>query len=362
MSFPLNPTNGQLVSVNGVAYTYNSTVGAWQVTTQNQSTSVTINGSTVSLNGSVTVTAVNPNALTLGSYLTGSSYTGAAAITAAVDATTTATASKVVARDANGDDYRRYGYGEYFNMSHGASGATTDTIFYSSTDNFIRKNDATGFRASLNVPTRTGGDASGTWGISITGSASTVTTAAQGNITSVGTLTSLTMGGTITGVTGSASSFNGGTCAAADYNYILSGGNDTGNKAVMFVNGSSRTADGGANGLTFRNDGGPLTLGNGSTATNLSGSAVNITATTSAYHINPAATNTYDLGTASLRWRNIYTQDLHLNNGIGDWTIVEGEDDLFLYNNKRNKVYKFNLTEVDPATAVPKIDDLNKKS
>lgn len=52
---------------------------------------------------------------------------------------------------------------------------------------------------------------------------------------------------------------------------------------------------------------------------------------------NPGATNTYDLGTASLRWRNIFTQDLQLNNGIGDYTIVEGEDDLFLYNNKKRQ-------------------------
>jgi hypothetical protein len=84
---------------------------------------------------------------------------------------TAATANHIVQRDSNGDDYRRYGFAEYFNMSHGASGATTDSVFYSSSDNYIRKNDATGFRASLNVPTRTGGDASGNWAINVTGSA-----------------------------------------------------------------------------------------------------------------------------------------------------------------------------------------------
>ena len=62
----------------------------------------------------------------------------------------------------------------------------------------------------------------------------------------------------------------------------------------------------------------------------------------------PAATNTLDLGAASLRWRNIYTQDLHLSNGIGDYTIVEGEEDLFLVNNKSGKSFKFPLIEVDP--------------
>ena len=76
---------------------------------------------------------------------------------------------------------------------------------------------------------------------------------------------------------------------------------------------------------------------------------------------NPGASNTYDLGTSSLRWRTIFTQDLELSNGIGDYTIVEGEDDLFIYNNKKGKVYKFALIEVDPSEATPKIADLKKE-
>jgi hypothetical protein len=70
--------------------------------------------------------------------------------------------------------------------------------------------------------------------------------------------------------------------------------------------------------------------------------------------ITPGANGTQDLGSSALRWGTIYTSDLSLNNGIGDWTIVEGEDDLFLYNNKKGKVYKFALTEVDPNVATPK--------
>jgi hypothetical protein len=71
-------------------------------------------------------------------------------------------------------------------------------------------------------------------------------------------------------------------------------------------------------------------------------------------HLVPETTNTYDLGTTSLRWRNIYTQDLHLSNGIGDYTIVEGEEDLFLTNNKNGKSYKFALIEVDSSEVPPK--------
>ena len=75
----------------------------------------------------------------------------------------------------------------------------------------------------------------------------------------------------------------------------------------------------------------------------------------SSVRITPAANNTYDLGTSSYRWRNIYTNDLNLSNegssndvdgSWGDWTIQEGESDLFLKNNRSGKKYKFNLTEV----------------
>ena len=73
------------------------------------------------------------------------------------------------------------------------------------------------------------------------------------------------------------------------------------------------------------------------------------------HHVLPGANNTYDLGTSSLRWRNIYTNDLNLSNEggknevdgtWGNYTIQEGENDLFLINKRSGKKYKFNLTEV----------------
>jgi hypothetical protein len=64
-----------------------------------------------------------------------------------------------------------YGFSSYLNMSHGTAARNGDTTFYSSTDDYIRKNNASGMRASLNVPTRTGGNASGTWSINVNGSA-----------------------------------------------------------------------------------------------------------------------------------------------------------------------------------------------
>ena len=72
-------------------------------------------------------------------------------------------------------------------------------------------------------------------------------------------------------------------------------------------------------------------------------------------HFLPAVNNSYDIGTTSLRIRNIFTNDLNLSNEgsknsvdgtWGDYTIQEGESDLYLINNRNGKKYKFNLTEV----------------
>ena len=76
---------------------------------------------------------------------------------------------------------------------------------------------------------------------------------------------------------------------------------------------------------------------------------------TSAGHTLPGADDTYDLGSATKRWANIYSADLQLSNEgaanevdgtWGNYTIQEGEDDLFLINRRNGKTYKFNLTEV----------------
>ena len=75
----------------------------------------------------------------------------------------------------------------------------------------------------------------------------------------------------------------------------------------------------------------------------------------STQHFIPQQNNVFDLGDATYRWRNIYTQDLQLSNEgktndvdgtWGNYTIQEGKSDLFLINNRNGKKYKFNLTEV----------------
>jgi hypothetical protein len=70
----------------------------------------------------------------------------------------------------------------------------------------------------------------------------------------------------------------------------------------------------------------------------------------------PGADNASNLGLPSKRWKNIYAADMHYSNEgdknsvdgtWGSYTIQEGENDLFLLNNRNGKKYKFNLTEVN---------------
>ena len=72
--------------------------------------------------------------------------------------------------------------------------------------------------------------------------------------------------------------------------------------------------------------------------------------------ITPDTDVTYDLGSPTKRWANIYSADLQLSNEgssndvdgtWGQYTIQEGENDLFLINRRNGKKYKFVLQEVN---------------
>ena len=74
-------------------------------------------------------------------------------------------------------------------------------------------------------------------------------------------------------------------------------------------------------------------------------------------HILPGTHDTYDLGASGNEWANIYTGDLNLSNmnkeqgndvdgTKGNWTIQEGDENLFLINNNSGKKYKFKLEEI----------------
>ena len=72
-------------------------------------------------------------------------------------------------------------------------------------------------------------------------------------------------------------------------------------------------------------------------------------------HVEPFTDNTYNFGSLTKRWANIYTADLNLSNEgskndvdgtWGQYTIQEGEDNLYLINKRSGKKYKFLLQEV----------------
>ena len=75
-------------------------------------------------------------------------------------------------------------------------------------------------------------------------------------------------------------------------------------------------------------------------------------------NITPHATNTYNLGTSSYRWANLYVNDLQLSNEEkkdtggndvdgtwGDWTLQEGEHKIYMINNRTGKRYSLKMEE-----------------
>jgi hypothetical protein len=81
-------------------------------------------------------------------------------------------------------------------------------------------------------------------------------------------------------------------------------------------------------------------------------------AITGSGHIIPGANDTYDLGAVGNVWRNIYTGDLHLSNRYkekgnivdgtkGNWTLQEGEKDIFMINNISGEKFKINLSKIE---------------
>ena len=60
----------------------------------------------------------------------------------------------------------------------------------------------------------------------------------------------------------------------------------------------------------------------------------------------PSTDNVNDLGSAALRYRNIYTGDLNLQNDRGDWTLIEEQDFLSFRNNKTGRRYRMIMEDI----------------
>ncbi len=76
--------------------------------------------------------------------------------------------------------------------------------------------------------------------------------------------------------------------------------------------------------------------------------------------VKPQTGVTLDLGTSTDRFDNIYVNDLQLSNKSkkdtggndvdgtwGDWTLQEGENDVFMINNRNGKKFKIKMEEVE---------------
>ena len=107
-----------------------------------------------------------------------------------------ATANTVAGRNGSGDIFARLIRQTFGNQSTISGGLVFRVN--NSTDNYLRVcSNTSAIRTFLNVPTRTGGDASGTWGINVTGNAATadevsITTDTNNNTTYVAFVANLT--------------------------------------------------------------------------------------------------------------------------------------------------------------------------
>ena len=129
------------------------------------------------------------------------------------------------------------------------------------------------------------------------------------------------------------------------------------NAGLYFTGGNNRIYFTGKRALEGDSAGTNLQLGEGYSNLLLQGAAV-------VYgNLTPSASDTYDLGSSNMVWRDLYIGDLNLNNETrknddgttgneidgttGNWTVQEGEEHLYLINNKNGKKYKFALEEIE---------------
>ena len=180
-------------------------------------------------------------------------------------------------------------------------------------------------------------------------------------ITVTGVVTATTTNQNITGdLTVSGNVGIGGTITYEDVTNIDSIGIITARSGIQIGAGGTIGSSGGGI-VTYFGDGSQLS---GVDATSLKDSSSNVIVQASSLDVvvsagktfKPATTNSTDLGTTNERWRVIYTNDLELSNKgsqnsvdgtWGDWTLQEGENDIFMINNRTNKKFKINMTEVE---------------
>ena len=125
----------------------------------------------------------------------------------------------------------------------------------------------------------------------------------------------------------------------------------------IFITDGSRLymSNGFGNGhATIRNEAGNTAVNMVFSTRSAGGSDTSRAMFTTDGHFIPYANNTYDLGNTATRWRNAYVNDMHFSNEgssnsidgtWGDWTLQEGEDKIFMINNRTGKKYSLKMEE-----------------
>jgi len=189
-----------------------------------------------------------------------------------------------------------------------------------------------------------------------------VTGTITGNITgNAGTATTLATARNIGGV-----SFNGSSAINLPGVNIAGNQDTSGNAATATnstqLNGLAASASGNRWGVVpFVDASGVLEAGRyidfhtADNSTADKAGRIDCDGSTFSFDLNVVPSGSRDLGSSSARWQNLYVNDLKMSNKggandvdgtWGDYTIQEGENDLFIKNERNGKVYKINWTEV----------------
>jgi len=224
--------------------------------------------------------------------------------------------------------------------------------------------------ASLKLTVQQTGENSGTWG-QFTNTNLLILEQAIGGYTGIA----------LNATTGATLTFANGVLSNGKDQVIRLTGTITSNVNVVIPDGVEKTyivenATSGAFTVTFKTSSGTgatwsttdkgykIIYSDGTNVVDVTADLGNITvgtiasgAITATGNIIPGADDTYDLGTPTAVWQNLYTGDLHLSNESksegnivdgtkGNWTLQEGNNDIFMINNKSGEKFKIKLEKI----------------
>ena len=252
--------------------------------------------------------------------------------------TTSATANTIAYRDSGGDLYARYMFAVHFNQSGGNSENPTIGQIWTqnTTDNYCRKSTPAHFISQLGLITTSN---IGSQSVSYANSAGSAPNASNQNSAY---LVTPGEGNGLKFWASDAYKISMGVSSVYQYGTVT----DYSIKTQMNAGDPGRGFTWGREGVV------PIASLNATSGNmQLAGSL------TTGGSILPLSNNSVNLGSASLGWANVYTNDLHLSNmnkpegndidgTNGNWTIQEGAENLYIINNNNGKKYKISLEEI----------------